>query len=135
MLVSSWFSWIHSAGLVVDKMVNCDHREIVREAHHIFRAGAGQAPEVVARCRVFPVEPLLRSNAMINPIATNGHKYLEPLLAHSGAPADSDGAKQPPLSETPYTPYSEQPALPEVPYKPYAEKPSHEAPYEPYKGI
>jgi hypothetical protein len=95
----------------------------------------GRLPEVVARCRVFPVEPLLRSNAMINPIATNGHKYLEPLLAHSGAPADSDGAKQPPLSETPYTPYSEQPALPEVPYKPYAEKPSHEAPYEPYKGI
>jgi hypothetical protein len=95
----------------------------------------GRLPEVVARCRVFPVEPLLRSNAMINPIATNGHKYLEPLLAHSGAPADSDGAKQPPLSETPYTPYSEQPALPEVPYKPYAEKPSHEAPYEPYKGL
>jgi hypothetical protein len=95
----------------------------------------GRLPEVVARCRVFPVEPLLRSNAMINPIATNGHKYLEPLLAHSGAPADSDGTKQPLLSETPYTPYSEQPALPEVPYKPYAEKPSHEAPYEPYKGI
>jgi hypothetical protein len=69
----------------------------------------------------FPVEPLLRSNAMINPIATNGPKYLEPLLAHSGAPADSDGAKQPPLSGTPYTPYSE--------------KPAHEAPYEPYKGI
>jgi hypothetical protein len=39
---------------------------------------------------------------MINPIATKGHKCLEPLLAHSGAPADSDGAKQPPLSETPY---------------------------------
>ena len=72
---------------------------------------------------------------MINPIATNGPKYLEPLLAHSGVPADSDGAKQPPLSGTPYAPYSEQPPLPEVPYKPYAEKPSHEALYEPYKGM
>jgi hypothetical protein len=72
---------------------------------------------------------------MINPIATNGHKYVEPLLAHSRAPADSDGAKQPPPSGTPYTPYSEQPRMPEVPYKPYAEKPSHEALYEPYKGI
>jgi hypothetical protein len=71
---------------------------------------------------------------MINPIATNRRKYLEPLLAHSGVPADSDGAK-PPLSGTPYAPYSDQPPLPEVPYKPYAEKPSHEAPYEPYKGI
>ena len=72
---------------------------------------------------------------MFNPLATNGTKYLEPLLAHTGAPPDSEGAKQPALPGTPYTPYSEKPALPEPPYKPYAEKPARDAPYEPYKGI
>src|SRR3954465_12610728 len=40
-----------------------------------------------------------------------------------------------PASGTPYTPSAGQPAMPVVPYKPYAEKPSHEALYEPYKGI
>ena len=72
---------------------------------------------------------------MFNPIATNGPKYFEPLLVYSGALSDSDGAKQPLLSGTPYTPYSDKPALPESPYKPYAEKPAQDAPYEPYKGI
>ena len=70
---------------------------------------------------------------MFNPFATNGTKHQEP--AHSGAPPDSEGSKQPALPGTPYTPYSEKPALPEPPYKQYAEKPTQEAPYEPYKGI
>jgi hypothetical protein len=70
---------------------------------------------------------------MFNFLATNGTKYQEP--AHSGAPRDSEGSKQPPLPGTPSTSYSEKPALPEPRYKPYAEKPKQEAPYEPYKGI
>src|SRR3954465_12734151 len=115
-------------------MVNCDHPGIPDEAHHFSRAGAGQYWKALLADAICAVE-LLRSEHMFKPLATIGTKYLEPLLAHSGAPADSDGAKQPLPSGTPYTPYSEQPALPEVPYKPYAEKPSHEAPYEPYKGI
>ena len=116
-------------------MVNCDHREIVPEAHHLFRPGAGQYWNALLADAIFGVESLLRSDPMFKPLATIVTKYLEPLLAHSGAPADSDHAKQPLPSGTLYTPYSEQPALPEVPYEPYAEKPSHEAPYEPYKGI
>ena len=72
---------------------------------------------------------------MFKPLATIGTKYLEPLLAHSGAAKDSEGAKQPALPGTPYTPYSDKPALPESPYKPYAEKPAQDAPYEPYKGM
>jgi hypothetical protein len=82
----------------------------------------------------FPFKPVLRSDAMFS-LATDRRKSDEPRLAHPGQPADSDGAKQPPLPGTPYTPYSEKPAMPELPYKPYAEKPAHEAPYEPYKGI
>jgi hypothetical protein len=72
---------------------------------------------------------------MFKPLATIGTKCLEPLLAHSGAPPDPEGTKQPALPGTPYTPYSHKPALPESPYKPYAEKPAQDAPYEPYKGI
>ena len=72
---------------------------------------------------------------MFKPLATIGTKCLEPLLAHSGGPPDSEGAKQPVLPGTPYTPYSDKPALPESPYEPYAEKPAQDAPYEPYKGI
>lgn len=72
---------------------------------------------------------------MFNFLATDAGKSYEPRPAHPGQPADSDGAKQPPLSGTPYRPYSEKPALPELPYKPYAEPPAQEAPYEPYKGI
>jgi hypothetical protein len=72
---------------------------------------------------------------MFKPLATIGTKCLKPLLAHSGAPPDPEGTKQPALPGTPYTPYSHKPALPESPYKPYAEKPAQDAPYEPYKGI
>jgi hypothetical protein len=66
---------------------------------------------------------------------------------HSGAPPDSERAKQPPLPEAPYEPYAkkpgvavpykpyEKPAAAEGPYKPYAKKPRAEAPYEPYKGM
>ena len=50
---------------------------------------------------------------MFNPLATNRTKYQEP--AHSGAPPDFEGSKQPALSGTPYTPSSEKPALPEPP--------------------
>ena len=136
MLVSFWLAWIHNARLLVDKMVNCDHREILREAHHLSTAGAGQRRKLWLRWpRLSPFDLLLRSDPMFNPSATNGTKYLEPLLAHTGAPPDSEGAKQPALPGTPYTPYSEKPAVPEAPYKPYAEKPAQDAPYEPYKGI
>jgi hypothetical protein len=54
---------------------------------------------------------------MINPIATNS--YQRPVRrTATGALRGTgrlDGAKQPPPSGAPYTPYSEQPALPEVP--------------------
>jgi hypothetical protein len=135
MPVSLWLSWLHNARFLADKMVNCDHREIVPKAHHLSRLGAGQYWNALLADAICAVESLLRSDPMFKPLATIGTKYLEPLLAHSGAPADSDDAKQPLPSGTLYTPYSEQPALPEVLYQPYAEKPSHEAPYEPYKGI
>jgi hypothetical protein len=62
-------------------MVNCDHREILRGAHRLSRAGAGQRRMWWLGGRVFPLEPLLRSAPMFNPVATNGTKYLEPLPA------------------------------------------------------
>jgi hypothetical protein len=119
--------------LLVYKMVNCDHRDIVRKAHHLSRAGAGQRRKLggyVAAC--FPIA-LLRSDLMLNLLATNETKYQE--RAHSGARPDSEGSKQPALPGTPSTSYSEKPALHEPPYEPYAEKPKKDAPYEPYKGI
>ena len=72
---------------------------------------------------------------MFNQLVTHPKKFLEARLAHPGAPPDSESARQTPLPETPYRPYSEGPGLPERPYKPYAEKPGDESPYEPYKGI
>ena len=135
MLVSFWLSWLHNARFLVNKMVNCDHPGIPDEAHHFSRAGERQYWKASLADAIFVVEPLLRSDPMFKPLATIGTKYLEPLLAHSGAAKDSEGAKQPALPGTPYTPYSDKPALPESPYKPYAEKPAQDAPYEPYKGI
>jgi hypothetical protein len=132
MLVSSWLSWLHNARFLVNKMVNSDHRGVYARRIIFSRAGEGPA-EVVARWPRICREPLLRSDAMFNSLATDASKS-EPRLAHSER-ADSDGPKQPPLPGTPYAPYSEKPAVPELPYKPYAEKPAHEAPYEPYKGI
>ena len=46
-------------------------------------------------------------------------KVPEPPLTHPGGPPDSERAKQPPLPEPPYRPYSEKPALSEPPYEPY----------------
>jgi hypothetical protein len=135
MLVSFWLSSLHNAWFLVNKMVNCDHPGIPAEAHHLSRAGAGQYWKALLADAIFAVEPLLRSNPMFKRLATIGTKHLEPLLAQSGASPDSEGAKQPALPGTPYTPYSDKPALPESPYKPYAEKPAQDAPYEPYKGI
>src|SRR5258705_932068 len=40
-LVSFWLSWLHNARLLVNKMVNCDHRGSLRQVHHLFREGAG----------------------------------------------------------------------------------------------
>jgi hypothetical protein len=115
-------------------MVNCDHLESRRRS--IIFSGkvleeAGCYGRVAAS---LPFEPVLRSDAMFNSVASNARKPSEPKLAHPGQGADSDDAKQP-TPGTPYTPYSEKPALPELPYKPYAEKPAHEALYEPYKDI
>jgi hypothetical protein len=60
---------------------------------------------------------------MFNPLATNANKSTEPPPTHAGSPPDSERAKQPPLPEPPYKPYSEKkPAL-------------YDSPYEPYKGI
>jgi hypothetical protein len=53
---------------------------------------------------------------MFKPLATIGTKYLGPLLARSGVPPEPEGAKQPALPGSPYTPYSDKPALPESPY-------------------
>jgi hypothetical protein len=72
---------------------------------------------------------------MFSQLVTEGNKSPEALLAHLGAPPDSESTRQIPPPGTPYKPYSEKPALPERPYKPYAEKPVDESPYEPYKGI
>lgn len=117
-------------------MVNCDHRGMLGEAHHFYRADAGQYRKLaLAWPRFSLLNPLLRSDATFNPLATTASRFSEPRLALPGEPADSDGAKQPPVPGTPYRPYSEKPALPELPYKPYGEEPAHEAPYEPYKGI
>jgi hypothetical protein len=63
-------------------------------------------------------------------------KSLEPPLTHPGGPPDSERAKQPPLPEPPYKPYTEKPAVHTPAYRPYAEKPApSESPYEPYKGM
>jgi hypothetical protein len=60
---------------------------------------------------------------MFNQLARNANKSAEPPPTHAGAPPDSERAKQPPLPEAPYKPYSEK-------------KPSlYDSPYEPYKGI
>ena len=72
---------------------------------------------------------------MFNPIATNGPKYLEPLLAHSGAPPDSEGSKQPAYLGLHIRLTPRNLRCLSLPYRPYAEKPTQEAPYEPYKGI
>ena len=61
-------------------------------------------------------------------------KSPEPPPTHPGGPPDSERAKQPPLPEPSYKPYTEEPAAPA--YRPYAEKPAlSEPPYEPYKGM
>ena len=63
-------------------------------------------------------------------------RSAQPPLTHSGGPPDSERAKQPPLPEPPYNPYTDKPAVPTPTYKPYAEKPGlSEPPYEPYKGM
>lgn len=116
-------------------MVNCDHRESLREAHHLVSEGAGGTGSYGAVAASFRVEPLLRSDVMFKALATKARKSSEPRLAHPVEPTDPDGAKQPPSPGTPYRPYSEKPALPQLPYKPYAEPPVHDAPYEPYKGM
>ena len=73
---------------------------------------------------------------MFNQLATNANKSPEAPPTHTGAPTDSERAKQPPLPEPPYKPYAEVPAPHEPPYKPYADVPApHEPPYEPYKDI
>jgi len=72
---------------------------------------------------------------MFNRLVTNRNESSESPLAQTGAPSDSESAKQPPMPRTPYKPYSETPALPESRYKPYSEKPVDESPYEPYEGI
>ena len=72
---------------------------------------------------------------MFNQLVRNRNGSPESQLAYPGAPSNSESARQPPVSVTPYKTYSETPALPQPPYKPYAEKPVDESPYEPYKGI
>ena len=73
---------------------------------------------------------------MFRQSAAHAGTSLEPPLTHPGAAPESERAKQPPLPEPPYTPYSEPPTLAERTYKPYTEKPApHEPLYEPYKGM
>jgi hypothetical protein len=73
---------------------------------------------------------------MFKQSVTKTSKSSEPPLTHPGAPPDSERAKQPPLPEPPYKPYTEKPAVHAPTYKPYAEKPAlSEPPYEPYKGM
>lgn len=73
---------------------------------------------------------------MFDQFANAANRPLELQPIHAGAAPDSDGAKQPPLPEAPYQPYTEESALNELPYQPYAKKPELlEPPYEPYKDI
>jgi hypothetical protein len=72
---------------------------------------------------------------MFNPSAMVLNKSAELPLTTPETGPDSERAKQSPLPETPYKPYSEKPALPGPSYKPYAENPVSEPPYEPYKGM
>jgi len=63
-------------------------------------------------------------------------KSPEPPLTRPGGPPDSERAKQPPLPEPPYRPYTETPAVHAPTYKPFAEEAAQpETPYEPYKGM
>ena len=72
---------------------------------------------------------------MFDQFASDANRPLELQPTHAGAAPGSDGAKQPPLPETPYQPYAES-SLNETPYEPYAKKPvQQEPPYEPYKDI
>lgn len=48
---------------------------------------------------------------MFNHLITNRDKSPESPLAELGSPSDSESARQPPMSGTPYKPYSETPAL------------------------
>lgn len=132
------FHELHNAPSLANKMVTCDHRAILREAHYLCRRVQGRGLQVVSTISDdsrFLLEPFLRSDPILNQLATNANKSSEPPPTHAGAPSDSERAKQPPLPGPPYKPYAEKPALPEPPYKPYAEKPALPEPYEPYKGM
>lgn len=48
---------------------------------------------------------------MVNQLITNRDKSPESPRAELGSPSDSESARQPPMPDTPYKPYSETPAL------------------------
>ena len=60
---------------------------------------------------------------MLSHSTADANKFPEPPLSYPGAPADADRAKQPPLPELPYHPYTNGPTWPEPPYKPYVKEP------------
>src|SRR5580692_812124 len=51
---------------------------------------------------------------MFSRLAEHAIRSTEPLLMQPVAPPDSEGAKEPPLPQPPYTPYAEKPACPRL---------------------